>query len=231
MAAGEKTGEAPAVTAEGDLSAPALARFFYLTRGLWNLALLGLALALKALAGSSVPPWAYGLLGAVVLATQAWRIWAAGFVGRPARGGRPAGEALVTAGPYAYVRNPMYIGTVIGLLAFAGMSGLWYAVLAVAVMLALVYGGAVLQEEAFLSARFGEEYARYREAVPRLLPAFPPHGKRRVHLPPPEAGPPSEEHRQADARRGRFRLADGLANEGGAVLFLPFFFALFWFVG
>ena len=117
-------------------------RLSYLTRGLWNLASLGLALALKALAGSSVPPWAYGLLGAVVLASQGWRIWAAGFVGRPARGGEPAGESLVTAGPYGRLRNPMYLGTVIGVLAFAAMSGLWYAVLAVAAMLGLVYAGA-----------------------------------------------------------------------------------------
>ena len=202
------------MTPAGDVPAPA--RFFYLTRGLWNMALLGLAVALKALAGSSVPPWAYGLLGAVVLATQAWRIWAAGFVGRPARGGKPAGEALITAGPYAFVRNPMYLGTVTGLLAFAGMSGLWYAVLAVAVMLVPVYGGAVLYEEAFLSARFGEGYRRYREAVPLLLPALRSHGEGRVR-------PPD--------RQGRFRLADGLANEGGAVVFLPLFFSLFWFVG
>jgi len=186
-----------------------LPRLAYLTRGLCNLASLGLALALKALAGSSVPPWAYGLLGAAVLASQGWRIWAAGFVGRPARGAKPAGESLVTVGPYARIRNPMYLGTLIGVLAFAGMSGLWYAVLAVAAVVCLVYGGAVLHEEAFLSARFGDEYRRYREAVPRLLPALRAYG-----------------HGQ-----GRFRLADGLANEGNSLVFLPLFFALFWFVG
>jgi protein-S-isoprenylcysteine O-methyltransferase Ste14 len=186
-----------------------LLRLAYLTRGLWNLASLGLALALKALAGSSVPPWAYGVLGAVVLATQGWRIWAAGFVGRPARGGEPVGETLVTAGPYACVRNPMYLGTVLGVLAFAGMSGLWYAVLAVAVMLGLVYAGAIAYEEAFLLTRFGEQYRRYREAVPRLMPALRARGD----------------------CKGRFRLADGLANEGGSLVFLPLFFALFWFVG
>jgi protein-S-isoprenylcysteine O-methyltransferase Ste14 len=184
-------------------------RLAYFTRGLWNLASLGLALALKAIAGSSVPPWAYGLLGAVVLAAQGWRIWAAGFVGRPARGGQPAGQALVTAGPYARLRNPMYLGTVIGVLAFAGMSGLWYAVLAVAAMLAVVYGGAIAYEEPFLLARFGDEYRRYREAVPRLLPALRARGD----------------------RKGRFRLSDGLANEGGSLVFLPLFFVLFWFVG
>jgi protein-S-isoprenylcysteine O-methyltransferase Ste14 len=209
MAGEEKTREASVVTSAGDIRAPALARFFYRTRGLWNLVALSLALALKALAGSSVPPWAYGLLGALVLATQAWRIWAAGFVGRPARGGQPAGEALVTAGPYAWVRNPMYVGTVVGVLAFAGMSGLPYAVVAAALIMGLVYGGALRYEEAFLSARFRDDYRRYRLAVPRLLPA----------------------PRRYSDRQGSFRLADGLANEGGAVVFLPLFFVLFWFLG
>lgn len=197
------------MTSAGDIRALALAGFFYRTRGLWNLVALSLALALKALAGSSVPPWAYGLLGALVLATQAWRIWAAGFVGRPARGGQPAGEALITAGPYAWVRNPMYLGTVVGVLAFAGMSGLPYAVLAAALIMGLVYGGALRYEETFLFARFDDDYRRYRLAVPRLLPA----------------------PRRYSDRQGRFRLADGLANEGGAVVFLPLFFVLFWFLG
>lgn len=205
----DKADEVARATSPGS-GAPPLARFFYLTRGLWNMAAIALALVLKALAGSSVPPWAYGLLGAVVLAVQVWRVWAAGYVGRAARGARPVGDALVTAGPYAYLRNPMYLGTAVGLLAFASMSGLWYAVLAVAALIAVVYTAAVVCEETFLTQAFGEEYRRYREAVPRLLPRLRAAGH---------------------ARSGRFRLADGLLNESGALVFLPLYFALFWFVG
>src|SRR3990172_3517318 len=106
MTAEEKKGDAATVASVGDVQAPPVARFLYMTRGLWNLAALGLALALKAIVGSSMPPWAYGLLAAAVLATQAWRIWAAGFVGRTARGGQPVAETLVTAGPPAPVRHP-----------------------------------------------------------------------------------------------------------------------------
>jgi protein-S-isoprenylcysteine O-methyltransferase Ste14 len=210
MTAEEKTAEAGRVVSAAGGGVPPLVRFFYLTRGLWNMAAIALALTLKALASSSVPPWAYGLLGVVVLAAQVWRVWAAGFVGRAARGARPVGETLVTAGPYAHVRNPMYLGTALGLLAFAGMGGLWYAVLIVAAVLGAVYTGAIVCEEAFLADSFGEEYRAYREAVPRLLPRL-------------RAG--------SETRGGPFRLADGLVNESGSLVFLPLYFALFWFVG
>ena len=209
MTAEEKNRDAATVASVGDVQAPPVARFLYMTRGLWNLVALGLALALKAIAGSSVPAWAYGLLGVIVLASQAWRIWAAGFVGRTARGGQAVAETLVTAGPYAFVRNPLYLGTLGGVLAFAGMSGLWPAVFAAGFMVAVVYAGAVAYEEAFLAGRFGEAYLRYRQAVPRFLPTLRAYGH----------------------RAGRFRLADGLANEAGSLVFLPLFFALFWFVG
>ena len=208
MTAEKKTGKAATVVTDAGGTA-AVARFFYLTRGLWNLAAVGLALVVKAVADSSVPPWAYALLGAIVLAAQAWRIWAAGFVGRAARGGQPAAGAMVTAGPYALVRNPMYLGTVTGVLAFAGMSGLWPVVLADGFIVGVVYAGAVAYEEAFLAGQFGESYRRYRQAVPRFLPAVRIYGD----------------------RRGRFRLADGLANEPGSLVFLPLFFVLFWFIG
>ncbi len=213
MVAEEKAGETAPVAATGSL-VPLPARFFYFTRGLWNLLSLGLALTLKAFADASVPPWAYGLLGAVVLAAQGWRVWGAGYIGRPARGGTPAGEALIAAGPYAYLRNPMYLGTFLTMLAFSSMSGLWYAVLAVAAILAVVYTSSIAYEEAFLSARFGEEYRRYREAVPRFLPSLRALAGRR-------ARPPAQ---------GRFRLADGLLNESGSLILLPLFFSLFWFV-
>jgi protein-S-isoprenylcysteine O-methyltransferase Ste14 len=210
MTAEDTRGEGATVASAAGNEAPRLARFFYLTRGLWNMAAIALALVLKALAGSSVPPWAYGLLGLVVLGAQAWRVWAAGFVGRAARGARPVGKTLVTAGPYAYLRNPMYLATAFGLLAFAGMSGLWYAVLAVAIVVGVVYTAAIVCEEAFLADSFGEEYRLYHASVPRLWPRL---GAVR-HAP-----------------SGRFRLADGLVNESGSLLFLPLYFALFWFVG
>jgi protein-S-isoprenylcysteine O-methyltransferase Ste14 len=79
-------------------------------------------------------------------------------------------EQLVVGGAYRYVRNPMYIavGSVIaGQALLLGQPGLlaWLAVFAIAVA-SFVH----LYEEPTLRERYGAEYERYAEAVPRWMP-------------------------------------------------------------
>ena len=79
---------------------------------------------------------------------------------------RPS-TALVTAGIFGYVRNPMYVGLaflVAGIgLAFASD---WTLVMLVPQML-LIHFGVVLREERYLEAKFGDEYRRFKAQVPR----------------------------------------------------------------
>jgi protein-S-isoprenylcysteine O-methyltransferase Ste14 len=49
----------------------------------------------------------------LVLAGLGVRVWAAGFAGRHTRSSKIEGSQLATAGPYAHVRNPIYLGSVI----------------------------------------------------------------------------------------------------------------------
>ena len=74
---------------------------------------------------------------------------------------------LVTGGVFAWMRNPMYLG--LGLLT-AGIAIMlasgWTLALMVPAALVLHYG-VVLREERYLEAKFGDEYRRYRESVPR----------------------------------------------------------------
>lgn len=76
---------------------------------------------------------------------------------------------LVAAGPYRFVRHPMYSGGVIGafgLAVFAGsVLGAVYSF-----MLALVLSRIADAEEEELRERFGEEYVEYAGKVPKLLP-------------------------------------------------------------
>ncbi len=80
---------------------------------------------------------------------------------------------LTADGPYRYVRNPLYLGTVLLALGLGTMaSRLGFAII-VAGIPVIVYR-LILREEAGLLASQGESYREYFRAVPRLIPALHP---------------------------------------------------------
>jgi len=83
-------------------------------------------------------------------------------------------EALATSGPYAYARNPLYLGSLIIGVGFAMASRSWWVGVALVVMFFAIYLPVIKNEEAFLRTRFSEfeDYARH---VPRILPRITPH--------------------------------------------------------
>lgn len=133
--------------------------------------LLGIAVAVGI---DAIRPWAlpgprivYRLLGGPLIAAGAWiALWsvqAAGHVNLQ----QP--DRVVTSGPYALSRNPMYLGWALLHLGVgvAGRSGWIVATLPVAA--GLVHRD-VRREERQLSDTLGEEFGRYRAAVPRYFP-------------------------------------------------------------
>lgn len=83
-------------------------------------------------------------------------------------------KKLVVAGPYRYMRNPMISGVLVVLLGEALFFGsLAIFVCAVAFFL-INHFYFIFSEEPGLARRFGEEYLRYRENVPRWLPRLKP---------------------------------------------------------
>jgi len=76
---------------------------------------------------------------------------------------------LLGRGPFRFSRNPMYVGFTLLTLGIGGLlSRGWILLLAPVALLALHYL-AVLPEERFLTARFGEQYIKYKESVRRYL--------------------------------------------------------------
>ena len=86
--------------------------------------------------------------------------------------------ALVTAGPYAIMRNPLYVANAIVALgfwfAFSGGISIAESILLLVVVLALVVGVYAIiipLEEAYLAGLYGQEFRRYLESVPQLVPS------------------------------------------------------------
>lgn len=80
-----------------------------------------------------------------------------------------ASAALVTAGPFKYSRNPVYLamtGLYLGLALL--VNSLWLPILLIPLLLVMQFG-VVLREEAYLLVQFGEAYRRYQSQVRRWL--------------------------------------------------------------
>ena len=77
-------------------------------------------------------------------------------------------ERLVTSGPYAISRNPMYVGWALLHLGVGVLSGSAWVVATLPPAAGLVHGQ-VMSEERALAATFPENFGRYRAAVPRYF--------------------------------------------------------------
>ncbi|MDZ5621820.1 methyltransferase family protein [Nocardioides bizhenqiangii] len=82
-------------------------------------------------------------------------------------------SALVTSGPNALTRNPMYVGMAGLLAAHALVRGGWLPAVPVAAFVAVIDQTQIRPEEAALRALFGQEYDEYCARVPRWLTGLP----------------------------------------------------------
>ena len=103
-----------------------------------------------------------------------FRIWAVSHAGKSTRSRRLKAPVLVTTGPYAVVRNPIYLGNFLiglGMVVFAEAIFLTPLFL---ILFVLQYRAIVAQEECFLEEKFGEEFRRYCTLVPKWMPRVQP---------------------------------------------------------
>lgn len=106
------------------------------------------------------------LASAVLVAPGLWlRGYAAGYVKKNAE--------LTTTGPYAYTRNPLYLGSMLIAFGFAAAAASWIIFTALAVLFAAIYLPTIQSEETWLRENF-IEFEEYTHHVPRLLPRLTP---------------------------------------------------------
>lgn len=130
-------------------------KVFKLRGGIWTLLFLLILFLARPTLRSVLLGFPFVVLG------QAWRFWAVGCIGRY-RGEVVGAERLVTWGPYAFMRNPLYFGNGLIGLGWGLMAGPWAVVLFLFSFL-IVYGLLIVPfEESFLLSKFGEEYRYYR---------------------------------------------------------------------
>ena len=100
---------------------------------------------------------------------QLLRFWAAGVIPKY-RTLTLHAPLLVTYGPYAWIRNPLYAGNALIGSALALMLGWWWS-LCFAVVYFSMYNLVIIPyEEEFLLARFRDEYLSFVERTPRMIP-------------------------------------------------------------
>jgi protein-S-isoprenylcysteine O-methyltransferase Ste14 len=78
-------------------------------------------------------------------------------------------ENLVATGPYAYTRNPMYLGHIIYLIGLSLALQSWFAA-AVTIAVALWFHARVLEDERKLAEQLGQPYIEYTKSVKRWIP-------------------------------------------------------------
>ncbi len=86
-------------------------------------------------------------------------------------------EQLATAGPYAYTRNPLYLGSLILAIGFAVASRSWWIVAGIVLLFFAIYLPVIRAEEVFLRQRF-PQFEHYARQVPRFFPRLFPRGER-----------------------------------------------------
>lgn len=135
---------------------------------------LPFALALLLLRVGEAPfSWTLVLAGAVLTAAgEGIRLAAVHHIGVISRTRSDRLGPLITSGPFAIVRNPLYLGNVLLWSGFAVTARLVWAAPMIAALLLIEYQLIVAWEESRLAARYGVAYREYAAAVPRWLPSL-----------------------------------------------------------
>ena len=136
---------------------------------------------------------------------ESLRYWGVAYAGSLTRvTGSVGAPEVVVAGPFAHLRNPLYVGNVLmycGIGVMANALSPWLVLIAL-VYFAFQYAMIVSLEEEFLEKEFGEGYLEFKRNVPRFVPRLDPYQT------------PAQEHQKpnwTDALRSERRTLQALS--------------------
>ncbi len=105
--------------------------------------------------------------GVISLIGLAIRAWAAGHIRK--------NETLARSGPYAFTRNPLYLGSFILGLGFTIGAGRWVLAIVFVALFLGIYLPVMRVESRTMAEMFGDEYRQYALHVPLFFPRLTPH--------------------------------------------------------
>src|SRR3979409_406043 len=112
-------------------------------------------------------PLTLAIGAAIAVPGLALRGWATGHLRK--------NDALAVTGPYAFTRNPLYLGSFLIGVGFTIASGRFVLGIVFAALFLGIYVPVMRVESATLAQLFGERYQRYLKAVPLFLPRLSPY--------------------------------------------------------
>ena len=123
----------------------------------------------------SYPFWIYGA-GFIVFG-ELIRLSAVSYAGGRTRTTKVGANSLCTSGPYSRTRNPLYIGNVFiysGVVLLSGGIYMFQLLVVVIFYFIFQYSMIISLEEEKLSSVFGQDYSKYKNNVPRIIPLIKP---------------------------------------------------------
>ena len=131
-------------------------------------------------AGQAPPSAALAAIGvAITVAGELLRMWGVHHIGAISRTRADRLGPLVSSGPFARVRNPLYVGNIAIWVGFALTARLVWLAPVIVLLLGLEYHAIVRWEEQLLEDRLGDGYRTYKSRVPRWAPRLFNRGARR----------------------------------------------------
>lgn len=145
-----------------------LRSFFFRNRSYTS---IPLALVVLYFADREGNVWTPGIV--LVFLGELLRLVSIRYAGGETRTRRVGAKMLCMSGPFAHVRNPIYLGNAMiysGAVLIAGGSHVWLMLAFTFIFFAIQYGLIISLEEETLSHLFSNRYDQYRQGVPRIIP-------------------------------------------------------------
>ena len=125
--------------------------------------------------------WRAAAAAVLIAAGEICRFAAVGVAGKCTRTRGANVKELVTDGPFARVRNPLYVGNFILAYGLVVLSKVTWLLWAFPAAFFLQYAAIVAWEERVLSGSFGAAYEDYRREVPAWIPSRRPFARPSAH--------------------------------------------------